>query len=723
MRRYTILTMMLCLLLGFYVPLKAAGIFKWVKVGRIQVRVIDNGHQSETEAKTGNSEGVARYDYDGNRNTNRLFTQWGFRNNGTHLAVRNWKRADGTAFPYMTAGAEYGTSDSEEIQFVLEEPDGRTHHNYRRYQPPQVVVDGMVNTDPFPFDEADEVAPDKINKYSTTADQMFVSRARTWIGVEVTQKVFAWSQKNHDDYVIYDMVFKNTGNVDRDADIELPTQTLDSLYVMRMIGAEPDNSMAKEWSSWYGCRPGEDLRIMYYYPHRSKGSTVDDFGDPREDQNMKRLAGPQFAGEATLFMSNKPNDFTNDNMMQPQMHTIWSYRELYVKEHAKLHMNELWKAFEVHKRGFTTAIDAKFSAKKYMTGTYPGTFHELPHDEQGYKHVNDDPGFGGHWHEAIFASYGPFKLAPGDSIRLVYAMGFGSISKRKGFEVASAWYAKNCTYAGADNLPPQYAKYPELAETENDKAKDRWIMTGKDSLFANLRAAQWNQKQNFNIPIPPPAPSVEVQSRADAIRVKWDAIAESASDFAGYRVYRAVGSYADSAWVKVFECTKSNLVHQFDDNTASRGASYYYYVTSYDDGSQNAADWNGKKESLESGMYLNMTTRPASLQKAPGTSLDQIRVVPNPFSLAAAKIQYPGDTNMIQFLNVPGECTIRIFSESGDLVKTLKHDKGTGDVKWGVLGNEQQTSDTGQRPVSGIYIANITTPDGQSKNVKFVIVR
>jgi len=723
MRRYSFLTILLVLLLAFDVPVKAAGIFKWVAVGRIRARVIDNGHQSETEAKTGDNEGVARYDYDGSRTVNRMFSKWGFRNNGTHVAVRNWTNALGVKYPYMTAGAEYGTSESSEIMVVVPDAAGLTHHNYRRYQPPKIIVDGMYNNDPFPFDEADEVAPEKINKFSPTADQLFVSHTHTWIGLDISQRVLAWSQKNHDDYIIWDMVFKNTGDVNTDGKSELPNQTLDSLYIMRVPCAEPDNSVAKEWTSWWGCRPGEDLRIQYYYPHRSKGSTIDDFGDPQNDQNCLRLAGPVFAGEATLFMSNKINDFTNDNMAQPQMHTIWSYRELYVKENAKLHMAELWKAFEVHKRGFTSAIDAKFSYKKLMTGTYPGTFHEVPHDEQGYQYVNDDPGWGGHWHDAIFASCGPYKLAPGDSIRLVYASGFGSISKRKAFEVARDWYNKKCTFSGPDNLPPQYQKYPALAPTDNDKAKDRWVMTGKDSLFTNMRAAQWNQKQNYNVPIPPPAPSIEVTSRADAIRITWDNIAETAADFAGYRVYRTVGSYADSAWVKVFECTKSNLVHQYEDKTASRGASYYYYVTAFDDGVANIPDFNGKKESLESGLYLNMTTLPASLQRPPGAAMDDIRVVPNPFSIAARKIQYPGDPDKILFLNLPPECTIRIFSESGDLVKTLNHIKGSGDESWGVLKNEQQTSDTGQRPVSGIYIANITTPDGQTKNVKFLIVR
>jgi len=56
-------------------------------------------------------------------------------------------------------------------------------------------------------------------------------------------------------------------------------------------------------------------------------------------------------------------------------------------------------------------------------------------------------------------------------------------------------------------------------------------------------------------------------------------------------------------------------------------------------------------------------------------------------------------------------------------VKTIEHTSGSGDEAWGILQNEQQTTNTGQIPVSGIYLANIQTPEGQSKNVKFVIVR
>ena len=418
----------------------------------------------------------------------------------------------------------------------------------------------------------------------------------------------------------------------------------------------------------------------------------------------------------------------NDNLTQPQMHTIWSYRLLYLKEHSLLQSPVNWDlVYDVMKRGLWPQYN-----QPLQEDAYPGTFHELIPEEQavnlGINTVRSFPGWGGAWHSMVFNSSGPFRLEPGDSIRVVYALVFGSISKQKGFEIARAWYNGTCVFEGEDNLPPQYQAFPDLYNNnENDRAKDQWVATGKDSLFMNASAAQWNQRQGYNIPIPPPPPSIEVTSQPDFIRVEWGNESETVTDFAGYRVYRAIGSYHDSSFVKVFECGKGTgnptVVHMFEDQTAIRGTSYYYYVTAFDDGESNAPDFDGKKQSLESGKYANMTTQPALLSRPPGESLNDIVVVPNPFSLQAEDIQFPGDRNRIMFYNVPPECTIRIFSESGDLIKTIEHTTGSGDAAWGILQNEQQTTDTGQIPVSGLYIANIQTPDGESKNVKFLIVR
>jgi len=704
------------------VTLYAGGTYKMVNVGKIQARIFDHGHQSETESNIGGRPCVSVYYFDGNNSpgTSFFFRDFGFRNNGIRIGVKEWKDENGTLYPVRLAGAPYGTSDAERIMFAVPDEKQVTVRRYMRYQPPSIVVDGRILNDPFPIDEADEVRPDVI---PGTADVMVESYIRTWIGLDVHQRVLGWSQTHHDDYIVWDLVFKNSGNVDQDAEIELPNQILDSLYIMRSIGCQPGRGRQKEWSSWYGCCPGDSLRIMYNYSHRTKNATIDDFGAPSNDNNQPRLYGPGYGGQATLFVSQAPNDMVNDNLAQPQMHTIWSYRLLYLKEHSLLHSPAEWElAYDVMKRGLWPQYSTPL-----LEGTYPGTFHEVPADDRGIKFVNDFPGWGGAWHSIVFCSYGPYRLAPGDSIRIVYALAFGSISKRKAFEIGRQWYNKTCTWEGADNLPPQYQAFPDLYGDTNDWAKDCWVASGKDSLFRNASAAQWNVRQNYNIPVPPPPPSLTITSLPDRIRLEWGNESEAASDFAGYRVYRTIGSYNDSAWVKIYECgagtANSTVVHTYDDLNAVRGTSYYYYVTAFDDGVQNGVDFHGKKESLESGMYANMTTQPALLSRAPGASLEAIRVVPNPFSLAAEDIQFPGDKNRIMFYNLPPTCTIRIFSESGDLVKTIEHTDGSGDAAWGILQNEQQTTNTGQIPVSGIYIANITTPDGQRKNVKFLIVR
>lgn len=735
MSRVRSLYIFLILLLATGMPARAQGVVKKIDVGNLRTRVLDNGHQSETESGKEDNRGVASYYFDGHQNTNRFFSRWSVRTAGTHIALPNWKDTTGTVWPFITAGAEYGTSDAERIMFVVPDASGNTIHKYVRNRPPSIIVDGNFVNDPFPYDEMEEVAPQKI---PGTADVMVESHIRTWIGLDIHQKVLGWSQKNHDDYVIYDIVFKNTGNINRDDKIELPNQVLDSLYIMRAFQSFPSNSRDKEWASWTA--PTDSIRMHYVYPSRQVNTTTDDLGAPSNNSNQQRFFGPQFTGEATLFVSRAPNDMLNDNPVQPQMRTIWDARLLFIKENALLHPTELDRAYDLIRRGVSNWNSSEPTYVK--PPLYPGTMIEMPPDRGNVDYITKIVPWGptGRYHTLPMYSIGPFRLAPGDSIRLVYAIVEGSITKRNSFEVARLWYAGQSATnppcppppgfdwaTKKDNLPPQYKAFPGLYNNkQNDWGKDCWIMTGKDSLFRNASAAQWNVRQRFNVPTAPPAPSLEVQGRSNAIRVKWGTESESASDFAGYRVYRTIGSFADSAWSQIFECTKSNLVHLYDDTSAIRGAAYYYYVTAFDDGLSNAPDFNGKRESLESHQFANMTTRPASLARpAVLSTLDSIRVVPNPFSLAAQKLQFPGQRDKIVFYNLPPECTIRIFSESGDLVKTLEHTKGSGDEFWGIgtVNNDLQTTDTGQRPVSGIYIANIVTPDGKTKNVKFLIVR
>ena len=98
---------------------------------------------------------------------------------------------------------------------------------------------------------------------------------------------------------------------------------------------------------------------------------------------------------------------------------------------------------------------------------------------------------------------------------------------------------------------------------------------------------------------------------------------------------------------------------------------------------------------------------------------DVIRIVPNPFNISAAQnvLRYPGEPNQIAFLNIPPECTIKIYTELGQLIKTLQHTNGSGDEYWDC------TTSSNQIVVSGVYIVVFQTPKGQTAIKKFVVIR
>jgi hypothetical protein len=75
-----------------------------------------------------------------------------------------------------------------------------------------------------------------------------------------------------------------------------------------------------------------------------------------------------------------------------------------------------------------------------------------------------------------------------------------------------------------------------------------------------------------------------------------------------------VGTVLDrkTVYKKIFECSAANVVHSFDDVTATRGFDYYYYIQSKDDGTQNDVH---PGLPLYSSMFWTVTSVPATLQR------------------------------------------------------------------------------------------------------------
>jgi hypothetical protein len=304
-------------------------------------------------------------------------------------------------------------------------------------------------------------------------------------------------------------------------------------------------------------------------------------------------------------------------------------------------------------------------------------------------------------------AYGPYDMAHGESVRLVYLRGFAGLNLDAAMEIGRAYRRSNFD----DNAPITY----EVGGLPYTMTKNEWVIrAGADSLFKMFALA----KENFEgggyatIPEPPrPAQRLEVTSGTDKITLAWEPYTGHQPP-GGWEIYRAQNRYygiplPDEASSYQLVATANPSATSFDDTDVERGVSYYYYMQ--------AVDQNG----LRSSRYFNQTYDPAFLVRPPGSSLADVRIVPNPYNLSSeADVRYPDIQNRLGFLETPGNATIQIYTELGELVETIEHSSGSGDIYWDL------TTSSTQLVVSGLYIAYIRDNDtGEHVLKKFVIIR
>jgi hypothetical protein len=103
--------------------------------------------------------------------------------------------------------------------------------------------------------------------------------------------------------------------------------------------------------------------------------------------------------------------------------------------------------------------------------------------------------------------------------------------------------------------------------------------------------------------------------------------------------------------------------------------------------------------------------------------LDNVAVVPNPYVGAASweptTTQVGRGDRLVYFIHLPSQCTIRIYTISGKLVKTLEHSQpiANGQEPWNLI-----TKD-GMDIAYGVYIFHITAPGIGEKIGKFAIIK
>jgi hypothetical protein len=111
-------------------------------------------------------------------------------------------------------------------------------------------------------------------------------------------------------------------------------------------------------------------------------------------------------------------------------------------------------------------------------------------------------------------------------------------------------------------------------------------------------------------------------------------------------------------------------------------------------------------------------------QEKASTELDSIIVVPNPY-VATNPFEPPNvyragrGERRIYFMNLPRECTIRIYTVTGQLVQTLEHSStlDNGQESWDLLSRD------GMDVSFGVYLYHVEAP-GLGEHVgRFALIK
>lgn len=131
------------------------------------------------------------------------------------------------------------------------------------------------------------------------------------------------------------------------------------------------------------------------------------------------------------------------------------------------------------------------------------------------------------------------------------------------------------------------------------------------------------------------------------------------------------------------------------------------------------------KKQFAGGDYFEFKTRSSRVDPALASSqLKNISVVPNPY-VATAKwerrtlYQSGRGDRKIDFINLPPQCTIRIYTIAGALVKTLHHNStvNNGSLSWDLI------SEDGMEVAYGLYIFHVDAPTVGEHIGKFAVIK
>ena len=600
-----------------------------------------------------------------------------------------------------------------------------------KYDHPSVLVDNDPATNLQYLDDVDNVDP------SLPADRRINNKVQTSLGVKMERTIYAFTHPDHQNYHIQEYVFTNNGCFDKDCNTTFE-QTVEGFqvyfqyrYAISREGMIYDGNWLPQSAAWghntmndvIGENPdnpalndqfyddGKIMRAFYSWQGYHSDASFDNIGGPNAP-GEGHLGAAQFAGVVTLHADKSPSD-NSDDIYQPS--TTWFITSDDPTTSGNDQFNET-KSINEYTNYMTVGHPEQSQAE--IVGS--GNANQFNDPRTGSNPGGTSQGIG----------FGPYTLAPGESIRIVLAEAASGLSREMCYIVGQNW--KNDVFT--DNYPISSDLHTHMLNQYNRGSgknlyKNSWVFTGADSIIQTFKRAKYNfdlMESGQALPETPRPPSIfNVTSGGDRIIIDWTNEAESSPGFDGYNLYRL--KFKPDTTLFAYNVNQGLLnpidesiatlwrldagQNEFQDVTAERGFDYFYFLEAFDNGTNDIKILNSSK-------FYTITNKAASLKRPAGESFEDIRVVPNPYHISSRDFQYGVSApDRLMFLNIPPKCKIRIFTERGDLIDTIEHTDGSGDEAWNSITSSRQVI------VSGLYIAHFEVPGGGSTIRKFTVVR
>ncbi|UCE05602.1 MAG: hypothetical protein JSW07_18690 [bacterium] len=561
-------------------------------------------------------------------------------------------------------------------------------------------------------------------------------------GITVTRRSYVWSYPGYCDFIIYDYIFKNTGimvsNYINEIIPDFPQQELKDVYFVFHSGISVSTKSNINF--------GSDLPPIHAGGFGWEQGWYHDYFHILDDGELVfstnyngGIEPPPWFNLEYIKDDEIWKQKFGDELMSP---AVFGWLALYASPTGdQLRPTPKPDVLRVdsHKGGKFQglALDLeKFRMANYKPKKMFYDFATTPDLQEGLGNEGDRMNF-------YTISYGPYNLAPDDTVRFILA------------EIAGVMDYHEVIAGDPNGYFPDSSIAAIRRNAEFARQAVKWGL-GKTIDGIPLAA---------DVPEPPPGPhcnaaNVSYSNEIPNVEVNWDDIAETTvltdgsgeifydgiNDLDGYRIYRSTDfQYVNdteppvlrgAAWDLIIDISKSEFPNYWDessseyrymDNDVTFDRRYGYYISAYNLDpktwtSANSTVVNDLPE-LASGDYNR--TAPVTVASGPVNSFD-IYVVPNPFVYNQENRSFGlSDPYKMVFRNLPESCTIRIYTISGDLIATLEHEP---DVYGNLSGSEvwYQKSDSGLLVAPGLYVYHIksNTPDlDRSFTGKLMIIR